>query len=210
MIEMLKTREILKEHKKHYLCWSSCETGRWLLSRYGEAGRRQWMGLGTSARGGQIPPAQNSVSSKRGLQSCVCVCVWVCVCSCSVMSDSATIWTVTHQTRLSLERSRQEYWGGLPFATPGDFLTQGWSPSLRHCWHRQQTLYHWATWEAPKPWTQNKDILWRKERIYYQQSFMKKSFMKTSLQAERKGPPMDRQKYNGNQGTEPLAGRWKG
>ena len=109
--------------------------------------------------------------SKRVPEQCVCVsvyvCVCVCVCSCSVMSDSATIWTVTHQTRLSLERSRQEYWGGLPFATPGDFLTQGWSPSLRHRWHRQQTLYQWAIWEAPKPWTQNKDILWRKERIYY-------------------------------------------
>ena len=33
----------------------------------------------------------------------------------SVMSDSVTTWTVTHQAPLSMEFSRQEHWGGLPF-----------------------------------------------------------------------------------------------
>ena len=28
-------------------------------------------------------------------------------------------WTVTHQTPLSMEFSRQEYWSGLPFPTAG-------------------------------------------------------------------------------------------
>ena len=32
----------------------------------------------------------------------------------------ATPWTVTHQTPLSLEFSRQEYQSGLPFPTPRD------------------------------------------------------------------------------------------
>ena len=41
--------------------------------------------------------------------------------SCSVMSDSfATPQTVAHQAPLSLGFPRQEYWGGLPFPSPGD------------------------------------------------------------------------------------------
>ena len=34
----------------------------------------------------------------------------------------ATPWTVALQVPLSLEFSRQEYWSGLPFPTPGDFV----------------------------------------------------------------------------------------
>ena len=32
----------------------------------------------------------------------------------------ATPWTTAHQVPLSMEFSRQEYWSGLPFPTPGD------------------------------------------------------------------------------------------
>ena len=32
----------------------------------------------------------------------------------------ATPWTVAGQAPLSMEFSRQEYWGGLPFPSPGD------------------------------------------------------------------------------------------
>ena len=36
------------------------------------------------------------------------------------MSDSlATPWTVAHQAPLSMGFSRQEYWSGLPFHSPG-------------------------------------------------------------------------------------------
>ena len=38
------------------------------------------------------------------------------------MSDSATPWTVAHQAHLSMELSRQEYWSGFPFPSPGDLL----------------------------------------------------------------------------------------
>ena len=31
-----------------------------------------------------------------------------------------TPWTEAHQAPLSMEFSRQEYWNGLPFASPGD------------------------------------------------------------------------------------------
>ena len=64
---------------------------------------------------------------------CVCVRVWVCVCvceltlSCSVVSDSLQLIprTIAHQTPLSVEFSKQEYWSGLPFPPQGIFPTQG-------------------------------------------------------------------------------------
>ena len=36
------------------------------------------------------------------------------------MSDSATPWAVAYKAPLSMEFSRQEYWSGLPFPSPGD------------------------------------------------------------------------------------------
>ena len=36
------------------------------------------------------------------------------------MSDSMVPWTVARQAPLSMGFSRQEYWRGLPFPTPGD------------------------------------------------------------------------------------------
>ena len=38
----------------------------------------------------------------------------------------------------SMGFSRQEYWSGLPFPSPGDLLTQGLNPGLLHC--RQMLL----------------------------------------------------------------------
>ena len=43
----------------------------------------------------------------------------------SVMSDSATLWTVAHQTPLSMGFSRQEYWSGLLCPPPGDLPDPG-------------------------------------------------------------------------------------
>ena len=40
--------------------------------------------------------------------------------SSSFMSDSLRPWTVAHQAPQSMEFSRQEYWSGLPFPSPGD------------------------------------------------------------------------------------------
>ena len=37
----------------------------------------------------------------------------------------ATPWTVTHQAPLSMGFSRQEYWSGFPFPTPGDLPDPG-------------------------------------------------------------------------------------
>ena len=37
-------------------------------------------------------------------------------------------WTVAHQAPVSMEFSRQEYWSGLPFASPGDLPNPGIEP----------------------------------------------------------------------------------
>ena len=47
------------------------------------------------------------------------VCVYVCVQLLSCAWLFATLWTVAHQAPLSTRFSRQEYWIGLPFPTPG-------------------------------------------------------------------------------------------
>ena len=52
----------------------------------------------------------------------------MCVLGCSVASDSATPWTIARQAPLSMKFSRQEYWNGLSFPTPGDLLDPGIKP----------------------------------------------------------------------------------
>ena len=47
----------------------------------------------------------------------------------SVMSESLQPMDVAHQAPLSLGFSRQEYWSGLPFPTPGDLLDPGIEPA---------------------------------------------------------------------------------
>ena len=40
----------------------------------------------------------------------------------------ATPWTVAYQAPLSVGFSRQEYWSGLPFPSPGDLPDTGIKP----------------------------------------------------------------------------------
>ena len=39
-----------------------------------------------------------------------------------------TPWTISYQAPLSMEFSRQEYWSGLPFPSPGDLPNTGTEP----------------------------------------------------------------------------------
>ena len=41
----------------------------------------------------------------------------------------AASWTVAQQAPLSMELSRQEYWSGLPFPSPGDLPDSGIEPA---------------------------------------------------------------------------------
>ena len=58
-------------------------------------------------------------------------------------SNSATLRTVAHQSPLSMEFSRQEYWSGLPFPLPGDLPEPGIEPmSLVSLALGGQIFYH--------------------------------------------------------------------
>ena len=46
----------------------------------------------------------------------------------SVVSGSVTPWTIAYQAPLSMEFSRQAYWSGLPFPSPGDLPVPGIKP----------------------------------------------------------------------------------
>ena len=53
-----------------------------------------------------------------------CDSMYVCV-SCSVF---VTLWIVVHQAPLSMEFSRQKYWNGEPFPSPGYLPKPGIEP----------------------------------------------------------------------------------
>ena len=45
------------------------------------------------------------------------------------MCDSATLWAIAHQFSLTMAFSRQKYWTGLPFPSPGDLPNPGIEPA---------------------------------------------------------------------------------
>ena len=63
----------------------------------------------------------------------------------------ATPWTVAYQVPLSMGFSRQEYWSGLPFPSPGDLSNPGIGPgSLRTPALAGGFFTTRASWEAPE------------------------------------------------------------
>ena len=67
---------------------------------------------------------QHVITGRHEIQKTTSACV------CSVVSNSATPWTVALQASLSMGFSRSEYWGGLPFPSPGDLPDPGVKPSF--------------------------------------------------------------------------------
>ena len=59
--------------------------------------------------------------------SCLCVCVYASTLSCVQLFK--TPWTIAYWAPLSMESSRQEYWGGLPYPTPGYLPDPGIEPA---------------------------------------------------------------------------------
>ena len=53
-----------------------------------------------------------------------------------------TPWTVVHQAVLSMGFSRQEYWTGLPFPSPGDLPDPGMEPMSHVSCIGGWVLYH--------------------------------------------------------------------
>ena len=75
----------------------------------------------------------------------------------------ANPWTVAYQDPPSMGFSRQEYWSGLQFPSPGDLPNPGIELGLPHC---RQTLYCLSHWTAKydKEWRGNKELLGEGER----------------------------------------------
>ena len=74
----------------------------------------------------------------------------LCMCMLSHVQLFATPWTVAHQAPLSMKFSRQKYWSGLPFPSPGNLPSSGIEPRspelqadslpLSHQWSSQKTF----------------------------------------------------------------------
>ena len=54
----------------------------------------------------------------------------MCVCASCFIHLFVTPWTIALQAPLTMEFSRQEYWSGLPFPTPGDLRYPGIEPEF--------------------------------------------------------------------------------
>ena len=77
------------------------------------------------------------------------LCVSVCVCALNCDQLFVTLWTKALQAPLSMEFSRQEYWSGLPFPSPGDLPNPEIKPiSLEPTALAGEFFFHWATWKA--------------------------------------------------------------
>ena len=64
--------------------------------------------------------------------------LWSPWCVCLVTQLYLTVCrTITNQAPLSMGFSKQEYWSGLPFLTPGHLPNLGSNPHLLHIWHWQ-------------------------------------------------------------------------
>ena len=85
----------------------------------------------------------SSVLPVQGVGRCSLIGKWKWKWSRSVVSDS---WTVAHQALLSVGFSRQEYWSGLPFPSPGDLCNLGLNLGLLHC---RQMFYCLGHSKAP-------------------------------------------------------------
>ena len=72
--------------------------------------------------------------------------VFLCLTSLTVKSLSRvqlfTIPWTTYQAPPFMKFSRQEYWSGLPFPSPGNLPDQGWNPGLPHCGQMLYRLSH--------------------------------------------------------------------
>ena len=61
-----------------------------------------------------------------------------------------TLWTVAHQSPLSMGFSKQEYWSGLPCPPPGDLPDPGIEPTSLMSFALAGRFFTISTtWEAP-------------------------------------------------------------
>ena len=77
-------------------------------------------------------PAASQVTLVQSNQYAIEVYFWTALSVLRHVRLFATPWTVARQAPLSMEFSRQEYWSGLPFPSPGDLPNPGLNSGLLH------------------------------------------------------------------------------
>ena len=86
----------------------------------------------------------------------------------------AALQTVARQAPLSMGFSRQEYWSGLPFPSPGDLLNPDRTLVSYVSYIGRQVLYTSTTWEAPV------NTMWKRKtvrhEIYFKESLSLRFF----------------------------------
>ena len=86
---------------------------------------------------------------KLAMTTVSCMCTRVCAPSVSHVRLFAAPQTVVHQAPLPMEFSRQVYWSGFPFPTPGDLPNPGIEPTSPLSPALAGRFFtHCATWEA--------------------------------------------------------------
>ena len=95
----------------------------------------QWDGMGggeEAQEGGDIcihmTGSQHCTAETNTTLKQLCFSECMCGQSLSCVLLFANPWTVAHQASLSMGFSRQEYWSGLPFPSPGDLPSPGIEP----------------------------------------------------------------------------------
>ena len=71
---------------------------------------------------------QSEVNQKEKNKYHILTHTCLCACMLSHVQLFETPWTLACKVPLSMEFSRQEYWNGLPFPSPGDLSTPGIEP----------------------------------------------------------------------------------
>ena len=148
--------------------WQGCQdgsTGKWhlfqklMLGNWVSTCKRvklgtslviQWLRLCVPKAGGPglIPDqgTRSHIPHLQGSQINVCVCVCACVCVVQLFSLTLQLHVLSPPGSLSMEFSRQEYWSGNPFPSPGDLPNPGIEPGSLQC---RQILYYLSHQGSP-------------------------------------------------------------
>ena len=68
---------------------------------------------------------RDKLKSLDGIIATICLCVWTL----SLVRLFETPCIVAYQAPLPMDSSRQDYWSGLPFSTPGNLPNPGIAPA---------------------------------------------------------------------------------
>ena len=115
----------------HNWCHSPCCS--WYVSAAEDGG------LGVRMVSCGVPHSPHFLSAYYVTGTVLVVCVLSCFSSVWLF---ATLWTIASQAPLSMGFPRQEYWSGLPFATPGDLPNPGTQPPSHVFCTGRLVLYH--------------------------------------------------------------------